>query len=102
MANEKKYSNTTVATSVSNADLILITANTSNTAVSRVVTAATLLGNSAVTIKANSLVIKQNTIPANSTATTIPKGTIWIEGNYLYYANGDNNVVRANLNFQTF
>jgi hypothetical protein len=94
---EVKLSNVALrATSVSNADLFIMSANTSNTATTKVVNTAILLGNSTALIAANTFQLKEKSTPANSTI-TITQGRLWFDADYLYVATSNNTVKRVAL-----
>jgi hypothetical protein len=94
---EVKLSNVALrATSVSNADLFIMSANTSNTATTKVVNTAILLGNSTALIAANTFQLKEKSTPANSTI-TISQGRLWFDADYLYVATSNNTVKRVAL-----
>lgn len=94
---EVKYSNVAlVATSISNADLVMISANTSNTATTKVVNTAILFGNSSALISANQFQMREKTTPANSTI-TISQGRMFFDENYLYIAVANNSLKRIAL-----
>ena len=94
---EVKLSNVgLVATSISNGDLFLISANTSNTATTKVVNSSILFGNSSALISANQFQMREKTTPANSTV-TMTQGRIFFDEDYLYIAVANNTLKRVAL-----
>lgn len=45
----------------------------------------------------SSLPLASGNTPANSTALTVPRGTVWTDGSYLYVATSDNVLKRVAL-----
>lgn len=104
MAGSKKITELTALTAVSGDDLLVIVDNPSGTASTRKVTVANLLGNSSAnvtvansaTFSANSVVIRRQQTPANSSI-AVTKGSLFWDSDYLYIAVDTNTLKRVSL-----
>ena len=90
--NSIKLSNLQTKTYGDSNDAIVAWSNTSNADV--IIPVAALYTNT--TLVANSFVLLDNHLPANSTANTT-KGQIWSDGNYIYVASATNIIKRVAL-----
>lgn len=86
----KKISELTALTSISGDDLLVIVDDPSGTAVTKKVTVANLLGNSAANV------VIQNVTPANGTI-TVKKGTVMFDSSFIYIATANNVVKKVSL-----
>jgi hypothetical protein len=88
----KKITELTALAAPSADDLMVIVDDPSGTPVTKYVTVGNLLGNSAA-----NLVIYSISTPANSTVTTVKKGTLMFDSGYLYIATANNTLKRVAL-----
>lgn len=88
----KKISELTSLATPSADDLIPIVDDPSGSPVTKYVTVGNLLGNAAA-----NLVIYNISTPANSTSTTVKKGTVMFDSSYLYIATANNTLKRVLL-----
>lgn len=86
----KKISELTALTAVSGDDLLVIVDDPAGTPVTKKVTVANLLGNSAANV------VIQNVTPANGTI-TVKKGTIMFDSDFIYIATANNVVKKVSL-----
>ena len=86
----KKITELTALAAPSADDLMVIVDDPSGTPVTKYVTVANLLGNSAANV------VIYNSTPANSTI-TVKKGTVIFDSNYLYVATANNTLKRVAL-----
>lgn len=95
---------TSISYATGNTVLPLVDDPSSNTANTYKITVANLFGNSsanlyisnAYTFSANTVIVRKNSTPANSTANCV-KGEIWNDGTYLYVATANNVIKRVTL-----
>ena len=86
----KKISELTALTSISGGDLLVIVDDPTGTPVTKKVTVANLLGNSAANV------VIQNVTPANGTI-TVTKGTIMFDSSFIYIATANNVIKKVAL-----
>lgn len=86
----KKITELTALTAPAGDDLLVIVDDVAGTAITKKVTVANFLGNSAANV------VIFNTTPANSTI-TVKKGTLLFDNNYIYIATANNNLKRVLL-----
>lgn len=86
----KKISELTALTTISGDDLLVIVDDPAGTPVTKKVTVANLLGNSAANV------VIQNVTPANGTI-TVKKGTIMFDNDFIYIATANNVVKKVSL-----
>lgn len=86
----KKISELTALTTISGDDLLVIVDDPAGTPVTKKVTVANLLGNSAANV------VIQNVTPANGTI-TVKKGTIMFDSDFIYIATANNVVKKVSL-----
>ena len=86
----KKISELTALTTISGDDLLVIVDDPAGTPVTKKVTVANLLGNSADNV------VIQNVTPANGTI-TVKKGTIMFDSDFIYIATANNVVKKVSL-----
>lgn len=101
----KKITQLPVLGNASGVDLLPIVDNhTTSAANTKSITVAAFLANvasnttlsDAAVLSANTLVVRKNNTPANSSATAVA-GTIWADSNYLYVAVANNLIKRVSL-----
>ena len=86
----KKISELTALTTISGDDLLVIVDDPSGTPVTKKVTVANLLGNSAANV------VIQNVTPANGTI-TVKKGTVMFDSSFIYIATANNVIKKVAL-----
>ena len=86
----KKISELTALTAPAGEDLLVIIDDPSGTPVTKKVTVANLLGNSAANV------VIQNVTPANGTI-TVTKGTIMFDSSFIYIATANNVIKKVAL-----
>lgn len=86
----KKISELTALTTPSGEDFVVIVDDPSGTPITKKVTVANLLGNSAANV------VIQNVTPANGTI-TVKKGTIMFDSTFLYIATANNVIKKVAL-----
>jgi len=89
--NAKKITELQTTSSPKKGDYLVIVSNNTGSDVTMKVTLSTLLGNN----DANTVI--QTYTPSSSTSTTVKKGTIFFDANYLYIATDTNTVKRVSL-----
>lgn len=77
-------------------DVLLAVDDPDGSPSTRSVTVGELFGNSSVVVRANTLVLRTKSTPANSTP-VVEQGTIWFDADYVYVAVANNVVKRASL-----
>jgi hypothetical protein len=93
----KKISELTALTSPSGDDLLVIVDDPSGNVATKKVTVNNFFNvANAVVVSANTLIVRNNQTPANSTI-TVTKGTIMYDTNYLYIATANNTLKRVSL-----
>jgi len=111
----KKITELAAANSVANSDLLVTVTSPSGSAATKKITVQNFFGNVSTTVVvnntatvsanltinntliANNLLVVTSSTPANSTSSTITKGTIFYDSNYIYIATANNLVKRAAL-----
>ena len=94
---DKKITELAQANTSETTDLLIVVKDPAGSAVTRKMTVNTFFSNVSIITVSNNLVIPLKTTPANSTSTSILRGSIFHDSNYLYIATSNNTVKRVSL-----
>lgn len=99
---DKKITELVQANTSETTDLLIVVKDPAGSAVTRKMTVNTFFSNVSTintsnTTVSNNLIIPLKTTPANSISTTILRGSMFHDSNYLYIATSNNTVKRVSL-----